>query len=187
MKVSLFLAAGNLFHRHFTFLESNFLTGRDLICYVMKSAFRALTKSIVQISSQAMPWEKLPDDPQIQKDFWVHKRCPQIAAVNIEISNLVHSGHPLGGTSADVYTQKSHQIIKPVGQVMKGITLLLLKIAIKTCSFPSSSPKVMIHWSSTPENSNTLSQNRKPSTDNNIGSFYVLYYKSTAEINEPCR
>lgn len=60
MKVSLLLAAGNLCHRHFTFLESNFLTGRDLICHVMKSAFKALTNSTGQVSSQAMPWEKLP-------------------------------------------------------------------------------------------------------------------------------
>lgn len=44
----------------------------------------------------------------------------------------------------------------------------------------------MIHWSSTPENSNTLPRYRKPSTDNNTESFHVLYDKPTAEINEPC-
>lgn len=49
MKVSLLLAVENLCHRHFTFLESNFLTGRDLICQVMKSAFKALSSSTVQI------------------------------------------------------------------------------------------------------------------------------------------
>lgn len=54
MKVSLLLAAGDLFHRHFTFLESNFPTGRDLICHVMKSAFKALSNSTLQIPSQDM-------------------------------------------------------------------------------------------------------------------------------------
>jgi len=45
MKVSLLLAAGILCHGHFTFLESNFLTGRDLIRQVMKSAFKALSNN----------------------------------------------------------------------------------------------------------------------------------------------
>lgn len=51
MKVSFLLAVG---HRHFTFLESNFLTGRDLICHEMKSAFKALSNSTVQVSFQTV-------------------------------------------------------------------------------------------------------------------------------------
>lgn len=54
MKVNLLLVDGNLYYRHFTFLESNFLTGRDLICQVMKSAYEALSNSIVQVSPLAM-------------------------------------------------------------------------------------------------------------------------------------
>lgn len=126
-----------------------------------------------------------PDDLQIQKVFWVHGSCPQTVAVKIEIPNLVHSSHPPEGRLTDLYIQKSHEIINLLDRSWKGtfqITFFLLKIAIKTCSFPSSPPKVIIHWSSTPENSNSLPWYRKFSTDNNIESFYELYYKSTAEI-----
>lgn len=143
MKVSLLLAAGNLCHRHFTFLESNFLTGRDLICHVMKRpSLTALCKYNLKLCPEknclahfllhspilhcpSTPTPLLlppcqPDDLQVQKVFWEHKSCLQTVAVNIEISNLVHSGHPLSWrqTSRSLHPKEplDHQ---PAGQDMK--------------------------------------------------------------------
>lgn len=153
-----------------------------------------------------MPWEKLPgsfptpfpNSPlsqqphfpspaplQVQKDFWVHKRYPQIVAVSTEIVHLGHT-HSWTKISRSLHPKEplDHQ---PTGQIMKG-NLSDYFLSLKNSYQKAVSPPVhqKSWYTEVPYLKFKYSASIEPSTDNNTGSFYVLYYKSTAEINEPC-